>query len=74
MSDVLKAFFEDKAAQLAWADFIMDELNADILKRVYAGKEVTGLKEAKDIIGASFKRLNELFTKKPKPRAGKSGV
>jgi hypothetical protein len=63
----LPAFFKDKEAQKDWADFIMEELNAETIKRVYAGKDVSGLKEAKDIISASFKKLNELFTEK-KPR------
>ena len=63
----LPAFFKDKQAQKDLADFIMEELNAETIKRVYAGKEVQGLKEAKDIIAQSFKKLNELFTPK-KPR------
>jgi hypothetical protein len=63
----LPEFFRDKEAQKDWADFIMAELNADILRRTYAGKDVTGYKEAKDIIAQSFKKLNELFTEK-KPR------
>jgi hypothetical protein len=63
----LPAFFKDKQAQKDWAEFIMEELNAETIKRVYAGKDVNGLKEAKDIIAQSFKRLSELFTEK-KPR------
>ena len=63
----LPAFFKDKEAQKDWADFIMEELNAETIRRVYAGKDVQGLKEAKDIIAQSFKKLNELFTEK-KPR------
>jgi hypothetical protein len=63
----LHEFFQDKDAQKAWADFIMEQLNEETIKRVYAGTEVQRLKEAKDIISASFKKLNELFTPK-KPR------
>ena len=63
----LPAFFKDKQAQKDWADFVMEEWKAETLRRVNAGKDVTGLKEAKDIIAQSFKKLNELFTEK-KPR------
>ena len=71
MDPHLKAFFEDKAAQKAWADFLLDKANREILERTYSGKSTTGYKEAIDIISASFKELNEQFTpKKPrKPRA-----
>jgi hypothetical protein len=65
----LHEFFQDKDAQKAWADFIMQELNAESIRRVYAGKDVTGLKEAKDIIAQSFKKLNELFTPKKERKA-----
>lgn len=62
----LKEFFEDKQAQKEWAEFVMAKLNEEILARTYAGKDVTGYKEAHDIIAASFKELNELFTPKVK--------
>jgi hypothetical protein len=52
----LPAFFKDKEAQKDWADFIMGELNAETIRRVYAGKDVNGLKEAKDIIAQRYHR------------------
>lgn len=67
----LKAFFEDKQARLEWAEFINIVMNQEVLNRVYAGKDVTGYKEARAIITASFKELNELFEKKPKPQPRK---
>lgn len=73
MNPHLKAFFEDKAAQLAWSEFILDKLSREILELTYAGKPVTGYKEAHDIISASFKELAELCTpkkeRKPRDRA-----
>lgn len=70
MTPHLKAFFEDKEAQKAWAEFILNTLNEEALKRVYRGEDTAAVKEAHDIISASFKKLSELFTpKKPrKPR------
>jgi hypothetical protein len=67
---ILKAFFEDKAAQLAWSEFILNELNEEALRRVYKGQDTTAIKEAHDIVSKSFKKLNELFTpqKKREPR------
>jgi hypothetical protein len=70
----LPAFFADKQAQKDWADFIMEELNAEALKRVYAGKDTVALKEARDIIGKAFKKLNELYTEKKPRKASNSGV
>lgn len=70
----LKAFFEDKQAQKEWAEFIMAKLNSEVLARTYAGKPVTGYKEAHDIIAASFKELNELFTPKKKRETPDRGV
>jgi len=46
----LPAFFKDKEARQEWADFIMEELNQEALKRVYAGADTAALKEARDII------------------------
>jgi hypothetical protein len=64
----LKAFFHDKEAQKEWAEFIMETLNEEALLRVYGGKDTGDLKEARNIISKSFRRLNELFTPKAKPR------
>jgi archaellum component FlaC len=66
MTDYLKAFFEDKAAQKAWAEFILEELNEEALRRVYKGKDTAAVKEAHDIISASFKKLAALYTPKKK--------
>jgi len=73
MNAHLKVFFEDKEAQKAWAEFILEELNEEALRRVYKGQDTKAVKEAHDIISKSFKKLAELFTPKkprpPKPRA-----
>jgi hypothetical protein len=70
MNPHLKAFFHDKHAQVAWAEFILSELNEEALKRVYAGTDTKAIAEARIIIEHSFKKLRELYTpKKPrKPR------
>jgi hypothetical protein len=68
MNPHLKAFFEDKAAQRAWADFILNELNEEALKRVYKGGDTAAVKEAHDIISTSFRKLAELFTPKKKEK------
>jgi archaellum component FlaC len=69
----LKAFFEDKAAQLAWSEFILNELSEEALRRVYKGQDTAAIKEAHDIISKSFKTLGELFTpKKPRKQASRA--
>jgi hypothetical protein len=70
----LKAFFEDKQVQKEWAAFIMETLNEEALLRVYAGKDTAALKEARNIIAKSFRRLNELFTPKRKPKPATRSV
>ncbi|TQF41171.1 hypothetical protein UNPF46_08605 [Bradyrhizobium sp. UNPF46] len=70
----LKAFFQDKEAQKEWADFIMAQLNEEALLRVYAGKDTGDLKEARNVISKSFKKLNELFTPKTNPRRRQRAV
>lgn len=74
MNPHLKAFFDDKAAQLAWAEFILEEMNTEALRRVYNGEDTKALKEARDIIDKSFKSLNELFTPKKKEKPSDRAV
>ena len=62
--DKLKEFYNDKAMQDAWAEFIVDVLDTEALKRVYLQEDTTALKETRDIITRSFAKLNELY--KPK--------
>ena len=64
----LKDFYENKAAMTAWADFIVATLNEEALARVYKSKDTSAIKEAHDIIAKSFKKLDEMFKDKPKPR------
>lgn len=73
-NEALKAFFHDKAAQKAWADFIIYYLDQEAVDRVRKGKDVTGLKEARDIISRSFKELNQLFSEKTKVQVENRGV
>lgn len=65
----LKDFFHDKQAREEWAQFVIDVLNQEALKRTYAGRSTAHVKEAYDLIQLAFKELNEMFTeRKPKPR------
>jgi hypothetical protein len=66
----LKQFYDDKALQLEWANFITQTLDEEVLLRTYAGKDTTGYKQARDIIAKSFGKLNDMFKPKPKQQAG----
>jgi len=70
----LPAFFKDKEARQEWADFIMEELNQEALKRVYAGADTAALKEARDIISKSFKKLAQLYTPKKERKTTEDAV
>lgn len=64
----LKDFHADKQLQADLKAFIFQKLDEEALERVYAGKDTAAVKEARKLIEQSFKKLNELFTPKPKPR------
>lgn len=70
----LPEFFRDKQAQKDWADFIVEELNQEALKRVYSGKDTVALKEAKDIILKSFAKLAQLYTPKKERKSSEGAV
>lgn len=69
----LKQFYDNQPLKEAWAQFIIETLNDEALRRVYAGRDTSALKEASDIITKSFAQLNEQFAPKkkrtPKTRA-----
>ena len=67
----LKAFFQNPQARLEWANFISETMNSEVLKRVYAGKDIAGYQQAREIVAQSFRELDEIFNPKPKPRPRK---
>jgi hypothetical protein len=74
MNPLLKAFFQDKPTQEAWANFIIETLNEDALQRIYNGEDTSAVKEAREIIEKSFKRLAELCTPKRERKPRERGV
>jgi hypothetical protein len=70
----LKRFHTDKEMMLAWSEFILETLNEEAIARVYKRKDTTAIPEVRDIIAKSFKKLDELFTEKKKPRGDTSAV
>lgn len=59
----LKEFYDDKAMQNAWAEFIIEVLNAEALKKVYEGEDTSAVREARNIIEKSFGQLADNFKK-----------
>jgi len=70
----LKEFHADKHTQAELKAFINQSLDEEALKRVYAGKDTAAVKEARKLIESAFKKLDELFTPKPKPREKNRGT
>lgn len=64
----LKEFHADKHTQADLKAFMFQVLDEEALERVYKGQDTASLKEARKLIEKSFKKLDELFTPKPKPR------
>lgn len=59
--DKLKEFYLDKTLQDSWAEFIMEVLNTEALRRVYKGEDTSAIKETREIIEKSFNQLRENF-------------
>ncbi len=72
--DKLREFYNDKAMQEAWADFMVETLNEEILKRAYAGKSTDALPEARNVIQASFASLRDRYEPVEKREVENKGV
>lgn len=65
--DLLQLFWQDEHTRDAVKAFQIAMLEEDAIKRVFKEEDVSGLPEAKKLIEASFKRLDEVFKQKDKP-------
>jgi hypothetical protein len=71
---ILKELYDNVPLKEAWAAFIIDQLNQEAIRRVYAREDAAAIPEAREIIEKSFKRLNELFQPKTPKRATNRAV
>lgn len=65
--DLLQLFWQDEHTREAVKAFQIAMLEEDAIKRTFAGDDVKGLLEAKKLVDASFKRLDEVFKQKDEP-------
>lgn len=64
----LSEFYNDKAMLNVVKSFLIDTLKSETIERVFKGKDVSGIADAKIAIDKSFALLETLFAKKEKSR------
>jgi len=62
--DHLKIFYEQEQVRDSVKQFLLTTLDTQVLDRAYKAGDVTGYKEAREVIRGAFSRLNELYAKK----------
>ena len=65
--DLLQLFWQDEHTREAVKAFQIAMLEETAVKLTFAGDDVSGLPEAKKLVEASFKRLNDVFGSKEEP-------
>jgi hypothetical protein len=65
--DHLKIFYDQEPVREAVREYFLELLDANALKDVYKGEDVSGYKEARATIDRMFARLEELYGHKDKP-------
>lgn len=59
--DILQRFNADKHLKDALIAYIHDVIDDEALKRMYAGEDVSHIKDARDLIDKAFSDLEEEF-------------
>lgn len=72
--DKLQEFYNDIHMQNAWAAFIVEVLETEIIKRAYKKEDTKDLAEARKIIEKSFVTLAERFEVKKEREVDIKGV
>lgn len=72
--DKLQEFYNDIHMQNAWAAFIVEVLETEIIKRAYKKEDTKDLAEARKIIEKSFVTLAERFEVKKEREVEIKGV
>lgn len=64
--DYLKIFYDQESVRNAVKEHLLTTLDAQVLQDTYAGRDVSGYKEARKTIQEFFSRLTELYGTKEK--------
>lgn len=57
----LKEFYVDTSMKDSVQEFIHLYFEGEAIRRVFSGKDVSDLKEAKDLVDAAFRQLQDTF-------------
>lgn len=64
--DYLKIFYDQESVREAVRKHLLTTLDAKVLEDTYAGRDVSGYKEARKTLQEFFSRLTELYGTKEK--------
>jgi hypothetical protein len=65
--DTLRRFQGDTATREALVEFIMASIEREALHRMYAGEDVSHIKDAKALLDKAFEELDNLYEVKQRP-------
>jgi hypothetical protein len=66
--DHLKIFYDQESVRNAVKEYLLSTLDSKVLDDTYAGRDVSGYKEARKTIQEFFSRLTEKYGTKEKHR------
>lgn len=61
--DHLKLFYDQETLRKTVENYFISTLDSLVLERAYKSGDVTGFKEAKEVIRVAFSKLNEKYAK-----------
>lgn len=59
--DPLKIFYDDETTRKAVRAFMLSVVDEQLLETAYNGKDVSGYKEAREVIDGTFNKLRNLY-------------
>lgn len=73
MEKQLQQFYKNEHERDAVKAFLVDQLSEEAVKKVFAGSDTSGVREARELIEAAFNKLHDMFgeIKKNKPESSR---
>jgi len=67
MDKILQQFYAVEAMRVTLEEFMIDTLKQMAVEKTFEGENVTGIKEARELVTKMFDRLDELYGKIKEP-------
>lgn len=62
--DYLKIFYDQEVVREVVKDYLFEIMDEAVLEGAYKGNDITGYKEAREVVRRAFSKLNETYAKK----------